>query len=154
MYCTSLNARAARQACFAFAAWAGLAGAFFALMAQAQTPPTGKTSSTGAAAPLPQWDYLKMPPRGVPLRLGVLPPDVFKPHTIPGQGLTKICNRIWQDQTGSPERPFAVMYWGSSTFSDTVFYTGMIALDDFIVSTHSIFNRYAQAREYGKGDRG
>ena len=82
----------------------------------------------------------------MPLRVGVLPPEALSGATV--------CNRIWLDQGGSYERPFAITYSSDNKFSKTVFFPGIFALDDYILRAHNGFQRETLAKYMGKGDRG
>ena len=115
-------------------------------MAQAAQP-----QATSEA--LASWAYRK-PPADVPLRVGVLPPDAVIPYAYPGRIADSICNRIWQDQSGSYERPFAVTYASDRKISETRAFPGVFALDNYILQSSNDFNRLATAQWYGKGERG
>jgi hypothetical protein len=105
-----------------------------------------QTTETKEVIPrLADWVYRK-PPKDVPLRVGVLPAE-----TTTGAA---VCNRIWMDQGGSYEHPFAITYSSANKFSTTVFFPGIFALDDYILLTPNGFTRETLAKYMGKGDRG
>lgn len=120
-----------------------------ASMAPAQTPQPQATSEA-----LASWAYRK-PPRDVPLRVGVLPPEAVMPYIYPGRKMPdSICNRIWQDPSGSYERPFAVTYVSDRRVSETRALPGVFALDNYILPSQNDFARLQTAQGYGKGERG
>ena len=107
---------------------------------------SAQTTETKEVIPkLADWVYRK-PPKDVPLRVGVLPAE-----TTTGAA---VCNRIWMDQGGSYEHPFAITYSSANKFSTTVFFPGIFALDDYILLTPNGFTRETLAKYMGKGDRG
>lgn len=121
----------------------------FVSMAQAQAAEPQATSEA-----LASWAYRK-PPRDVPLRVGVLPPEAIMPYIYPGRKMPdSICNRIWQDQSDSYERPFAVTYVSDRRVSETRALPGVFALDNYILPSQNDFARLQTAKEYGKGERG
>ena len=117
-----------------------------ALVAQAAEP-----QATSEA--LASWAYRK-PPADVPLRVGVLPPEAVMPYIYPGRIADSICNRIWQDQSGSYDRPFAVTYASDRQISETRALPGVFALGNYILSAQNDFGRLETAQWYGKGERG
>ena len=105
-----------------------------------------QTTETKVVTPkLADWVYRK-PPKDVPLKVGVLPPEALSGATV--------CNRIWLDQGGSYERPFAITYSSDNKFSKTVFFPGIFALDDYILPAFNGFTRETLAKYMGKGERG
>ena len=120
--------------------WALVMGMAFVIPASAQT-----TETKGLTPKLADWVYRK-PPKDVPLRVGVVPFEATSGAAI--------CNRIWLDQGGSYERPFAFTYSSANRFSKTVFFPGIFALDDYILRTPNGFTRETLAKYMGKGERG
>jgi hypothetical protein len=120
--------------------WALVVGLTLATTASAQT-----TETKVVTPKLADWVYRK-PPKDVPLKVGVLPPEALSGATV--------CNRIWLDQGGSYERPFAITYSSDNKFSKTVFFPGIFALDDYILRTPNGFTRETLAKYMGKGERG
>ena len=126
-----------------------VAGLVFATTASAQT-----TETKVLTPKLADWVYRK-PPKDVPLRVGVVPPEALVPPVT--SQITKafsVCNRVWLDQGGSYEHPFAITYSSANKFSTTVFFPGIFALDDYILLTPNGFTRETLAKYMGKGDRG
>jgi hypothetical protein len=120
--------------------WAVVVGLTLATTASAQT-----TETKVLTPKLVDWVYRK-PPKDVPLKVGVLPPEALSGATV--------CNRIWLDQGGSYERPFAITYSSDNKFSKTVFFPGIFALDDYILLAPNGFTRETLAKYMGKGERG
>ena len=127
---------------------AAVVGLAFATTALAQN-----TETKVLTPKLADWVYRK-PPRDVPLRVGVLPPDATNPLPSENSVGTRICNRIWLDQTGSYDRPFAITYASQNKVSKTEFFPGIFALDTNILQTQNDWARLEPAKGYGKGDRG
>jgi hypothetical protein len=120
--------------------WAIVVGLILATTASAQTTETKVVPSK-----LADWVYRK-PPKDVPLRVGVVPLEATTGAAI--------CNRIWLDQGGAFERPFAFTYSSQHDFSKTIFFPGIFSLDDYILSTPNGFTRETLAKYMGKGERG
>ena len=118
------------------------------------TTASAQTTETKVMTPkLADWVYRK-PPKDVPLRVGVLPPEATDPRPSENSVGTGICNRIWLNQGGSYERPFAVTYFSDNKVSKTAFFPGIFALDTNILQTQNDWARLEKAQGYGKGDRG
>ena len=125
-----------------------VAGLVFATTASAQT-----TETKVITPKLADWVYRK-PPKGVPLRVAVLPPEATNPLPSENSVGTSICNRLWLDQVGSYERPFAVTYSSDNKVSGKAIFPGIFAFDSYIFQTQNEFARLEKAQGYGKGDRG
>ena len=124
-------------------------GLVFATTASAQT-----TETKVMTPKLADWVYRK-PPKEVPLRVGVVPAEALVPPVT--SQITKafsVCNRIWLDQGGSYERPFAVTYVSDNQVSSTAVFPGIFALDNYLLSTPNDWDRLEPAKGYGKGERG
>ena len=118
------------------------------------TTASAQTTETKVMTPkLADWVYRK-PPKDVPLRVGVLPPEATDPRPSENSVGTGICNRIWLNQGGSYERPFAVTYFSDNKVSKTAFFPGIFALDTNILQTQNDWARLEPAKGYGKGERG
>ena len=117
-------------------------GLVFATTASAQT-----TETKVITPKLADWVYRK-PPKDVPLRVGVVPDEAV------AKANNTICNRIWIDQGGSYERPFALTYASQHDVSKTIFFPGIFALDNYILLTPNGFTRETLAKYMGRGDRG
>jgi hypothetical protein len=122
--------------------WALVVGLVFATSASAQT-----IENKEVMPKLADWVYRK-PPKDVPLRVGVVPDEAV------AKANNTICNRIWIDQGGSYERPFALTYASQHDVSKTIFFPGIFALDNYILLTPNGFTRETLAKYMGKGDRG
>lgn len=120
--------------------WAVVVGLVFATTASAQT-----TENKEVMPKLADWVYRK-PPKDVSLRAGVVPAEATSGAAV--------CNRIWLDEGGSYEHPFAITYSSANKFSTTVFFPGIFALDNYILLTPNGFTRETLAKYMGKGDRG
>lgn len=111
-----------------------------------------QTTETKVITPkLADWVYLK-PPKDVLLRVGVLPTEAIVPPIT--SNITKafwVCNRIWLDQGGSYERPFVVTYASDNRVSNTAFFPGIFALDNYFLLSHNDWARLERADGYGKG---
>jgi hypothetical protein len=122
--------------------WALVVGLTLATTASAQTTETKVVSPK-----LADWVYRK-PPKDVPLTVGVVPDEAV------AKANNTICNRIWLDQGGSYDRPFALTYSSANIYTNTVFFPGIFALDDYILRTPNGFTRETLAKYMGKGERG
>ena len=123
-----------------------VAGLVFATTASAQT-----TETKVMTPKLADWVYRK-PPKEVPLRVGVVPAEALVPPVT--SQITKaflVCNRIWLDQGGSYERPFAVTYASDISVSSTAFFPGIFALDNYFLKTQNDWASFETADGYGKG---
>ena len=121
----------------------------FVTTASAQT-----TETKGLTPKMADWVYRK-PPKEVPLRVGVVPAEALVPPVT--SQITKafsVCNRIWLDQGGSYERPFAVTYVSDNQVSTTAVFQGIFALDNYILNTRNNWDRLEPSKGYGKGGRG
>jgi hypothetical protein len=125
--------------------WALVVGLTFVTSASAQT-----TETKVVTPKLADWVYRK-PPKDVPLKVGVLPPEATNPRPTATSIAALICNRIWLDQGGSYERPFAVTYNSDNRVSSTAFFPGIFALDNYILRSQNDWARLETADGYGKG---
>ena len=115
------------------------------------TTASAQTTETKVITPkLADWVY-RRPPKDVPLRVGVVPPEATNPRPTATSIAAFICNRIWLDQGGSYERPFALTYSGANIVSSTAFFPGIFALDNYILQTQNDWARFETADGYGKG---
>jgi hypothetical protein len=122
--------------------WALVVGFVFVTTALAQT-----TETKVLAPKLADWVYRK-PPKDVPLRVGVVPDEAV------AKANNTVCNRIWLDKGGSYERPFALTYSSANIYTNAVFFPGIFALNDYILSAQNGFQRETLAELMGKGERG
>jgi hypothetical protein len=99
---------------------------------------------------LADWVYRK-PPKDVPLKVGVVPPEAMNPRPTASSIAALVCNRIWLDQGGSYEKPFAVTYNSDNGVSSTAFFPGLFALDQYILKTQNDWARFETADGYNKG---
>jgi hypothetical protein len=100
---------------------------------------------------LANWVYQK-PPNDIPLRVGVIPPEALEPPIT--SRVTKqflVCNRVWLDQGGSYEQPFAVTYSSDNQVSEKVHFRGIFALDKYFYDTQNDWNRLEPNKAYQKG---
>jgi hypothetical protein len=128
--------------------WAIVVGLVFATTASAQTETKVITPT------LADWVYRK-PPNDVPLRVGIVPAEALVPPVT--SEITKafsVCNRVWLDQGGSYERPFAVTYVSDNQVSSKAVFQGIFALDGYILNTRNNWDRLEPVEGYGRGGRG
>ena len=126
--------------------WALVMGLAFVIPASAQT-----TETKVLTPKLADWVYRK-PPKDVPLRVGVVPAEALAPPVT--SNVTKkfhVCNRIWLDQGGSYEQPFAVTYASGNRVSSTADFPGIFALDNYFLQSHNDWARLQTNKFYGKG---
>lgn len=116
------------------------------------TTASAQTTEIKVVSPkLADWVYRK-PPKDVPLRVGVVPTEALVPPVT--SQITKafwVCNRIWLDQGGAYERPFAVTYASDNRVSNTAFFPGIFALDNYFLQSHNDWARLQTNKFYGKG---
>jgi hypothetical protein len=126
--------------------WAVVLGLVFATTASAQT-----TENKEVMPKLADWVYRK-PPKDVPLRVGVVPAEALVPPiTSQIKKAFLVCNRVWLDQGGSYDRPFAVTYASDNRVSNTAFFPGIFALDNYFLQSQNDWARFETADGYGKG---
>ena len=126
--------------------WALVMGLAFVIPASAQT-----TETKVLTPKLADWVYRK-PPKEVPLRVGVVPAEALTPPVT--SNVTKkfhVCNRIWLDQGGSYEQPFAVTYASGNRVSSTADFPGIFTLDNYVLRSQNDWARFETADGYGKG---
>ena len=114
-------------------------------------PASAQTTKTKVITPkLADWVY-RQPPKDVPLRVGLLPEEATKPRPSATSIAALVCNRIWLDQGGSYEQPFAVTYNSDNIVSNTAFFPGIFALDNYLLKTQNDWARFETADGYDKG---
>ena len=115
-------------------------------------PALAQTTETQVVTPkLADWVYRK-PPKDVPLRVGIVPAEALTPPVT--SNVTKkfhVCNRIWLDQGGSYEQPFAVTYASGNRVSSTADFPGIFALDNYFLQSHNDWARLQTNKFYRKG---